>query len=54
LFLWPGTDQEAIPHRHPGLSDSDPHWKEGAPTGGHRHAHAFIIDDLHPQWPREP
>ncbi len=54
LFLWPAGDQETIPHRHPGLPDSDPHWKEGAPTGGHRHAHAFIIDDLHPQWPREP
>ncbi|WP_180901601.1 MFS transporter [Martelella soudanensis] len=54
LFLWPAGDQETITHRHPGLPDSDPHWKEGTPTGGHRHAHAFIIDDLHPQWPREP
>lgn len=54
LFLWPAGDQETIPHRHLELPDSDPHWKEGTPTGGHRHAHAFIIDDLHPQWPREP
>jgi len=54
LFLWPAGDQETIAHRHLELPDSDPHWKEGVPTGGHRHAHAFIIDDLHPQWPREP
>lgn len=54
FLIWPATDQETVPHRHPELPDSDPHWKEGTPSGGHCHAHAFIIDDLHPQWPREP
>ncbi|MAW86242.1 MAG: MFS transporter [Phyllobacteriaceae bacterium] len=54
LFLWPATDKETIPHRHPELPADDPHWKEGIPSGGLRHAHAFVIDDLHPQWPREP
>ncbi|MHA7882089.1 MFS transporter [Nitratireductor rhodophyticola] len=54
LFLWPATDKETIPHRHPELPADDPHWKEGISSGGHRHAHAFVIDDLHPQWPREP
>ncbi|WEX12127.1 MFS transporter [Chelativorans sp. AA-79] len=54
LLLWPVSDKETIAHRHPNLPDNDPHWKEGTPSGGHRHVHAFIIDDLHPQWPREP
>ncbi|PSM16057.1 MULTISPECIES: MFS transporter [unclassified Nitratireductor] len=54
LLLWPATDKETIPHRHPELPADDPHWKEGIPSGGLRHAHAFVIDDLHPQWPREP
>ena len=54
FLIWPATDRETVPHKHPELPDSDPHWKEGTPSGGHRHAHAFIIDDLHPQWPREP
>ncbi|MBI1292086.1 MFS transporter [bacterium] len=52
LLLWPATDQETLPHGHPQLPDNDPHWKEGTPGGGHRHAHAFVIDDLHLQWPR--
>lgn len=54
VLVWPVSDKETIAHRHPELPDSDPHWKEGSPSGGHRQAHAFVIDDLHPQWPREP
>lgn len=52
--LWPARDPDVVAHRHPGLSDDDPHWAQGARRGGQRHAHAFVIDDLHPQWPREP
>jgi MFS family permease len=53
-LLWPASDPEVVEHRHPGLSDDDPHWAEGARHGEGRHAHAFVVDNLHPQWPREP
>jgi predicted MFS family arabinose efflux permease len=44
--LWPADDPESIPHRHDDLPDDHPHL-EGA-----GHAHPFVIDDLHTQWPR--
>jgi MFS family permease len=50
--LWPSTDPEVIPHVHKDLGAGDPHLS-GLPldSEGH-HAHAFMIDDQHPIWPR--
>mgnify|MGYP003653048954 FL=1 len=45
--LWPGTDSEIIEHDHFGLSGDHPHIIEG----NHRHAHPYVIDDLHRVWP---
>jgi MFS family permease len=55
--LWPRHDPEEIEHHHPELPPEHPHRAaehRPVPTGegGFRHHHAFVIDDLHPQWPR--
>jgi MFS family permease len=52
LALWPSSDPEIVDHHHHGLADDDPHWTEGGHRHGHRHAHGFVIDTLHQQWPR--
>lgn len=54
FLVWPAADPEVIEHRHRELPGHDPHWSNGSPRGEHRHAHAFVIDELHPQWPHEP
>lgn len=54
LLLVFGLLSEVLKHQHRGLPEDDPHWAEGADRSGHRHAHAFGIDRLHPEWPREP
>ncbi|WP_137389602.1 MFS transporter [Rhodoligotrophos defluvii] len=53
-LVWPASEPEVVEHRHHGLAEDDPHWAEGSRRGERRHAHAFVIDDLHPQWPSEP
>lgn len=50
--MWPATDPDVVDHHHDDLADDDPHWTEGGHRLGHRHAHGFVIDTLHPQWPR--
>ncbi|KUF10902.1 MFS transporter [Pseudoponticoccus marisrubri] len=49
--VWPATDPVRREHDHPELPADHPHLRE-APAHGprHRHAHAFHIDDLHPDW----
>jgi MFS family permease len=49
LVLWPANDPDVIEHTHGALPSDHPHRvaHEGVP-----HAHAFLIDDLHPHWPR--
>ena len=47
LKVWPTRDSEVVSHQHPELSPDHPHIKGGAP----RHAHAFVIDNLHHRWP---
>jgi MFS family permease len=54
MLVWPASDPDIIVHRHADLPDDDPHWAEGADQSGRRHAHPFVIDRLHPEWPREP
>jgi MFS family permease len=46
--LWPAHDPEEVEHEHPDLAPDHPHLTYGQ---DHRHAHAFVIDDLHPDWP---
>jgi H+ antiporter protein len=45
--LWPEEDADVISHRHPELLPNHPHL-HGAPS---RHAHAYVIDNLHHRWP---
>lgn len=45
--VWPSDETGDLAHRHDDLPVNHPHLT-GA--GGH-HAHAFVIDDLHRQWP---
>jgi H+ antiporter protein len=44
--LWPSADPVVLGHAHPELSPDHPHVQEDAEG----HAHAFVIDDLHPSW----
>jgi MFS family permease len=46
-WLWPREDTGVVPHQHPELPPEHPHVR-GEPS---RHAHAYVIDDLHPHWP---
>ena len=49
MMLWPRGDQKILPHTHDDLPPDHPHLIEGHAGGVVRHA--FVIDDLHPQWP---
>ena len=42
------SHSDVVEHLHPDLGADHPHL-EG--TGSRRHAHAFVIDDLHHRWP---
>ncbi|MDF1598644.1 MFS transporter [Mesorhizobium sp. YIM 152430] len=48
LVLWPASDPEVLEHRHDELPSDHSHL-EDAPS--RRHAHRYVIDDLHPSWP---
>lgn len=54
ILVWPASDPEVVDHYHHDLHADDPHWDQGESRSGHRHSHAFVIDELHPEWPREP
>src|SRR5229473_313438 len=41
--VWPAIDADVIPHQHPELPTDHPHL-DGKPS---RHAHAYVIDNLH-------
>jgi MFS family permease len=47
--LWPAHDPEVVPHGHPDLPVSHPHL--AAANEGGRHAHAYVLDELHLTWP---
>jgi H+ antiporter protein len=53
LSLWETADEAEVEHSHDDLADDDPHLREGHHRKGRRHSHAFMIDRLHPDWPRE-
>ncbi len=50
--VWPRQDPAMLAHDHPDLPDADPHWHEGTDRQGRQHSHAYVIDGLHPAWPR--
>ncbi|MEQ1819003.1 MAG: MFS transporter [Terricaulis sp.] len=49
LAFWPSHESERLAHTHEGLPADHPHLS-GAPSS---HAHDYIIDALHPRWPRQ-
>lgn len=52
LVFWPANDPDVVVHRHDDLPPDHPHLREGQAVGHDRtHAHDFVIDDLHRQWP---
>ena len=53
--LWPAGEPLELFHDHPELPPEHPHLRvHGAARGPQRrHAHVFVIDDLHPVWPRQ-
>lgn len=48
IKLWPANDPSELLHRHDSLAPDHPHTAES----GREHAHPYIIDNLHPTWPR--
>jgi MFS family permease len=49
LVAWPRKDPEIVPHRHDDLPQDHPHLREEHAKAAQ---HAFVIDNLHPEWPR--
>jgi predicted MFS family arabinose efflux permease len=48
LAVWPRSDPQTLAHTHEELPPDHPHLQ-----GSERaHAHDFVIDDVHPAWPR--
>jgi hypothetical protein len=51
--VWPAQDPDVVAHRHTALATGHKHIHgDVASQGGVRHAHHFVVDDLHPTWPR--
>ena len=46
--VWPANDPEILEHTHPRLNSDHPHLQADESK---RHAHPFVIDDLHQSWP---
>ncbi len=51
LWLWPSRDPESLAHSHDDLPPDHAHLREHH-EHGQSTAHAFVIDDIHPDWPR--
>ncbi|GAA4135096.1 MFS transporter [Aminobacter aganoensis] len=49
--VWSADDPEVMEHSHNDLPAGHPHLEDAG--HGHRHAHAYVIDDMHLAWPRE-
>ncbi|WP_419694835.1 MFS transporter [Mesorhizobium muleiense] len=54
VIVWPASNPEVMDHAHHDLPEDDPHWDQGSNRSGRRHSHAYVIDELHPDWPRQP
>ena len=48
IRFWPMGDRSVLVHEHPDLPRDHPHL---ANATGKRHAHPFVIDNLHVSWP---
>lgn len=48
LILWPTRDLDVVDHDHADLPADHPHRRESHGPRGHD----YVIDDLHPRWPR--
>lgn len=54
LLVWPAGDPAVIAHEHPDLPPWHPHLAGAGRAGGVPcHAHAPVIDEHHPHWPRQ-
>lgn len=54
LLLWSAHDPEVIAHVHTDLPADHPHVRDAKATqNGLQHAHTFVIDEHHRQWPSE-
>lgn len=50
-MLWPSQDPEIVEHLHEDLPSDHPHVRDAIRTrSGLKHAHAFVIDDVHREW----
>jgi len=49
LVAWPRKDPEIVPHTHDDLPQDHPHLRAEHSAASQ---HSFVIDELHPQWPR--
>jgi MFS family permease len=47
--VWPRDDPETLPHQHHDLPSEHPHLAQYGSADMHRHA--FVIDELHGDWP---
>jgi len=50
LWLWPAGDPVIVAHDHCDLPPDHPHLRDEHGKGDA--AHTFVVDDLHPHWPR--
>mgnify|MGYP000188249093 FL=1 len=51
LRHWPRHDPESLLHDHPELAADHPHLQDGSGQSPQRHAHPYVIDDLHRAYP---
>jgi H+ antiporter protein len=52
LLLWPAIDPDVLWHDHDDLPAAHPHVQDATRTGkGWRHAHTYVVDDIHSRWP---
>ena len=48
--LWPSDEGEPVEHAHPDLPSDHPHMMDHPRSKERRHAHSFVVDELHPRW----
>lgn len=52
MLSWPKRDPEIVEHVHTDLPPDHPHLQGAIRTPqGYRHAHIYLIDELHTKWP---
>lgn len=51
FLVWPATDPESLEHEHHDLQSNHPHF--AGSNHRERHAHAYVIDEIHSSWPRQ-